>query len=141
MNANWDRAMRNNNSRTKKVFRESKNFVGQKITENQNWRFLTNGYFWFFLIFCPTKFFKPRDPFFGSGVAVSLRSIPIGLQDTLYDPFECWKTIVKTLKIQTSTLDKFGLMSAFLAFMALGVKFLQSSETLCQNGPHKVNKL
>ena len=141
MNANWDRAMRNNNSRTKKVFRESKNFVGQKITENQNWRFLTNGYFWFFLIFCPTKFFKPRDPFFGSGVAVSLRSIPIGLQDTLYDPFECWKTIVKTLKIQTSTLDKFGLMSAFLAFMALGVKFLQLPEFLCQNGPHQAKKL
>ena len=31
-------------------------------------------------------------------------------------------------------------MSAFLAFMALGVKFLQSPEFLCQNGPHKAKK-
>ena len=53
------------------------------------------------------------------------------------DPLEYWETIVKTLKIQTSTLVKIGLMSAFLAFMALGVKFLQLPEFLCQNGPHK----
>ena len=87
------------------------------------------------------EIFWPVGPFFGSGVVVSQCSIPIGLQGTLYDPLECWETIVKVLKIQTSTLDKFGLMSAFLAFMALGVKFLQSPEFLCQNGPHKAKKL
>ena len=86
------------------------------------------------------KFFNPQDTF-GSRVVVSQNSIPIGLQRTLYGPLECWETIVKVLKIQTSTLDKFGLMSALLAFMALGVKFLQSPEFLCQNGPHKAKKL
>ena len=91
--------------------------------------------------FLSDEFFWPAGPFFGSGVVVSQTSIPIGLQGTLYDPLECWETIVKVLKIQTSTLDKFGLMSAFLAFMALGVKFLQSPEFLCQNGPHKAKKI
>ena len=91
--------------------------------------------------FLSDEIFWPAGPFFGSGVVVSQNSIPIGLQGTLYDPLECWETIVKVLKIQTSTLDKFGLMSAFLAFMALGVKFLQSPEFLCQNGPHKAKKL
>ena len=33
---------------------------------------------------------------------------------------ECWETIVKTLKIQTSTLDKFSLMSAFFGLYGLG---------------------
>ena len=87
------------------------------------------------------EIFWPAEHFFGPWFVVSQNSIPIGLQGTLYDPLECWETIVKTLKIQTSTLDKFGLMSAFLAFMALGVKFLQLPESLCQNGPHKVKKL
>ena len=50
----------------------------------------------------------------------------IGLQGTLYDPLERWETIVKPLKIRKSSLETFGLMSAFLAFMALGVKFLRS---------------
>ena len=76
---------------------------------------------------------------FGSGAVVSQKVIPIGLQGTLYDPLECWETIVKVLKIQTSTLDKFGLMSAFLAFMALGVKFLRFPIFLSPNGPHKAN--
>ena len=37
----------------------------------------------------------------------------------------------------TTHIETFGLMSAFLAFMALGVKFLQSPEFLCQKVPHK----
>ena len=41
----------------------------------------------------------------------------------------------------TAHIETFGLMSAFLAFMALGVKFLQSPEFLCQNSPHKAKKL
>ena len=85
--------------------------------------------------------FWPEGPFFGSEVVISQKGVPIGLQGTLYDPLECWETIVKVLKIQTSTLDKFGLMSAFLAFMALGVKFLQLAEFLGPNGPHKAKKL
>jgi hypothetical protein len=80
-------------------------------------------------------------PFFGFGVVVSQNLIPIGLQGTLYDPLECWETIVKPQKIQTSSLAKFGLMSAFLAFTALGVKFLRLPEFLCQNGPHKPKNL
>ena len=32
-------------------------------------------------------------------------------------------------------------MLAFLAFMALRLKSLQSAEFLCQNGPHKAKKL
>ena len=79
-------------------------------------------------------------PFFGSGVVFSQNLILIGLQGTLYDLLEYWKPIVKPLKIQISSLETFGLMSAFLAFMALGVKFLQSPEFLCQNGPHKPKK-
>ena len=67
--------------------------------------------------------------------------IPIGFQGTLDDPLECWETIVKRQKIQISSLAKFGLMSAFLAFTALGVKFLQSPEFLCQNDPNKAKKL
>ena len=87
------------------------------------------------------EIFWPAGHFFGSGVVVSQNSILIGLQGTLYDPLECWEAIGKVLKIQTSTLDKFGLMSAFLAFMALGVKFLQLAEFLGQNGPHKAKVL
>jgi hypothetical protein len=60
------------------------------------------------------------EPFFGSGVVVSQNSIPIGLQGTLYDPLEYLMTIVKPPKIQISSLETFGLMSAFLAFMAMG---------------------
>ena len=55
-------------------------------------------------------------------IVVSQNLIPIGLQGTL----ECWETIVKSLKIQKSSLEIFGIMSAFLAFMALGVKFLRT---------------
>ena len=91
--------------------------------------------------FLSDEMFWPEGPIFGSGVVVSQNSIPIGLQGTLYDPLECWETIIKVLKIQTSTLDIFGLMSAFLDFMALGVKFLWSAEFLCQNGPHKAETL
>ena len=87
------------------------------------------------------EIFWPAGPFFGSGVVVSQCSISIGLQGTLYGPLECWETIVKVLKIQTSTLAKFGLMSAFLAFMALGVKFLWFAIFLSPNGPHKAKKL
>ena len=68
------------------------------------------------------KFFELRDSF-GSGVVVSKNLIPIGLQGTLYDSLEYWEMIVKPLKIRKSSLEKFGLMSSFLAFMALGVKF------------------
>jgi hypothetical protein len=64
----------------------------------------------------------------GSGVVASQNLISIGLQGTLYDPLECWKTIFKPLRIPKSSLETFGLMSAFLAFMALGVKFLQSPD-------------
>ena len=34
--------------------------------------------------------------------------------------YSCWEIIVKPLKIRKSSLETFGLMSAFLAFMALG---------------------
>ena len=78
---------------------------------------------------------------FGSGVVISQKGVPIGLQGTLYDLLACWESIVWSLNLQQSNLAKFGLIAAFLAFMALGVKFLQSPEFLCQNGPHKANKL
>ena len=91
--------------------------------------------------FLSDEIFWPAGPFFGSGVVVSQNSSPIGLQGTLYDPLKCWETIVKPQKIQTSSLAKFGLMSAFLAFTALGVKFLRSPEFLCQIDPHKAKKL
>ena len=48
-------------------------------------------------------------PIFGSGVVVSQNLIPIGLQGTLYEPLECWETIVKPLKIRKSNLETFGL--------------------------------
>ena len=54
--------------------------------------------------------------------------------------YSCWEIIVKPLKIQKSSLEIIGLMSAFFAFMALGVKFLQSPKFLCQNSPHKAKK-
>ena len=54
------------------------------------------------------------------GLALYQCSIRNGLQGTLYDPLECWETIVKFLKIQTSTLAKFGLMSAFFGLYGLG---------------------
>ena len=54
--------------------------------------------------------------------------------------YSCWEIIVKPLKIRKSSLETFGLMSAFFAFMALGVKFLQSPKFLCQNSPHKAKK-
>jgi hypothetical protein len=76
-------------------------------------------------------------PFFGSGVVVSQNLILIGLQGTLYEPLACWKTNVKPLKIQKSNWETFGLMSAFLAFTAFGVKFLLSAEFSCQSGPDK----
>ena len=90
--------------------------------------------------FLSDEIFWPAGPFFGSGVDVSQNSIPIGLQGTFYHPLECWETLVKVLKIQTSTLNKIGLISAFFAFMALGVKFLQSPKFLYQNGPHEAKK-
>ncbi len=71
------------------------------------------------------EMFGTEGPFFGSGVVISQNSIPIGLQGTLYDPLKCWETIFQPLKIQISSLGKFGLMSAFLAFMASEVKSLQ----------------
>ena len=86
------------------------------------------------------KFFDLR-PFFSSGVVVSQNLIPIGFHGTLYDPLECWKTIVKPLEIKKSSIETFGLMSAFLAFMALRVKFLQLADFFCQNGHYKVKKL
>ena len=85
--------------------------------------------------------FWPAGPFFGSGVVISQKGIPIGLRDTLYDLLDYWESIVWPLNLQQSDLAKFGLIVVFLAFMALGVKFLQLAEFLGQNGPHKANKL
>ena len=86
------------------------------------------------------EIFWPARHIFGFGVVISQNVIPIGLQGTLYDPLVCWETILKPVKIQKFSLETFGLISAFLAFMVLGVKFLQLAEFLCQNGPHKANK-
>ena len=83
------------------------------------------------------EIFWPAGPIFGSEVVVSQNLIWIGLQGTLYDPLKCWETVVRPLKIQISSLEIYGLTSAFLVFMALGVKFLQSPEFFCQNSPHK----
>ena len=45
MKANCDTLLRNDDSRTKKGSGGSKNFMCQKIDENQSWRFLTNDFF------------------------------------------------------------------------------------------------
>jgi hypothetical protein len=81
------------------------------------------------------NFFDSWDPFLVLELSFSQNLIPIGLQGTLYEPLECWETVVKPLKIRKSNLETFGLF--LLSFMALGVKFLQSTEFLCRNGPHK----
>ena len=74
-------------------------------------------------------------------IVVSQNLIPIGLQGTLKDLLACWETIARPLKIRKSNLESFGLMLAFLFFMALRLKLLRSAEFLCQNGPHKAKKL
>ena len=85
--------------------------------------------------------FGPAGPFFGSRVVISQKVVPIGLQGTLYDLLACWESIVWPLNLQQSNLAKFGLIAAFLAFMALGVKFLRFAIFLSPNGPHKAKKL
>ena len=94
-----------------------------------------------FINFLSDEIFWPTEPIFGSGVVVSQNLIPIGLQGTLYDLLASWGTIARPLKIRKSNLESFGLMLAFLAFMALRLKSLQSAESLCQNGPHEAKKL
>jgi hypothetical protein len=86
------------------------------------------------------KFFDLRDPFLVL-VVIFQKGILIGLQGTLYDLLACWESIVWPFNLQQSNLAKFGLIAVFLAFMALGVKFLQLAEFLGQNGPQKAKKL
>ena len=83
----------------------------------------------------------PAGPFFGSGVVISQKGVPIGLQGTLYDLLACWESIVWPLNLQQFKLAEFGLIAVFLAFMALGVKFLQLAEFLGPNGQHKAKEL
>ena len=94
-----------------------------------------------FINFLSNEIFGPAGPIFGSGAVISQNLIPIGLQGTLKDLLACWETIARPLKIRKSNLESFGLMLAFLAFMALRLKLLRSAEFLCQNGPHKAKKL
>ena len=63
MKANRDKVLRNYNSRTKNRSRGSKNFIWQKIDENQKNSLVKNLQLWFLSIFCQMKFFDPRDPF------------------------------------------------------------------------------
>ena len=97
--------------------------------------------FLIFSKFLSVEIFWPTRHIFGFGVVISQTLIRIGLEGTLYDPLVCWETILTPVKIRKSRLETFGLISAFLAFMVLGVKFLQLAEFLCQNGPHKAKKL
>ena len=97
--------------------------------------------FLIFINFLSDEIFWPAGPIFGSGGVVSQNLIPIGPQVTLKDLLACWGAIARPLKIRKSNLESFGLMLAFLAFMALRLKSLQSAEFLCQNGPHKAKKL
>ena len=97
--------------------------------------------FLIFSKFLSVEIFWPARHIFGFGVVISQTLIRIGLEGTLYDPLVCWETILTPVKIRKSRLETFGLISAFLAFMVLGVKFLQLAEFLCQNGPHKAKKL
>ena len=94
-----------------------------------------------FINFLSDEIFGPAGPIFGSGVVISQNLIPTGLQCTLKDLLACLGTIARPLKIRKSNLESFGLMLAFLAFMALRLKSLRSAEFLCQNGPHKAKKI
>ena len=125
--------MRKDDSRTKKGSSGSKNFTCQKFTKKKthylrtfNFDFQTFFVRWNCLI-CRTHFW------FWSYHFSKPYPYSIGLQGTLYDPLERWETIVKHLQIRKSSLETFGLMSAFLAFMSLGI-FFRSFWARCFSG-------
>ena len=78
LKANREKVLKNDRSRTKKVSRRSKNFMGQKSTKNQKDSLAKNLQLWFSAIFCPIKIFDPRDTF----LVDSQNLIPIGSSKT-----------------------------------------------------------
>ena len=121
--------------------RGQKNSSAKKLFKNQSWRFLTNDFFWFSSIFCQMKFFEPRDPFLVLELSFLKGLSWLAFKDLYKISKHVGRSLFILKKINKSKLQRIGLIAAFLAFMALKVKLLQSAEFLCQNGPSKPRKL